>query len=49
MSKELDIKYNLGCEIRSNKGRTVIVLRNYDRFISLSGNYIISEMKFKLP
>jgi len=49
MSEELDNKFDLGCEVRSNKGKKVIILRNYDKFISLSGDYIIPEMKYKLP
>lgn len=49
MSEELENKFNLGCEVRSNKGKKVIVLKNYDNFISLTEKYIIPDMKFKLP
>jgi len=49
MSKELEKKFNLGCEVRANKGKKVIVLKNYNQFISLTGIHIIPEMKFKLP
>lgn len=49
MSKELSDKFKLDCEVRSNKGKKVIVIKNYDTFISLAGPYIISGMKYKLP
>lgn len=49
MSNELEKKFNLGCEVRSNKGKKVIVLKNYGQFIFLTGNHIIPEMRFKLP
>jgi len=49
MCEQLEKKFCLGCEVRSNKGRKVIVLKNYDQFILLCGKYIIPEMRFKLP
>ena len=49
MSKELDNKFSLNCEIRSNKGKKVIIIKNYNTFINLTDSYIISDMKYKLP
>ena len=51
MSKELMAKFNLECEIRSNKSKKVIVISNnsYPLFYSLVSSYIIPEMRYKLP
>lgn len=49
MKKELDKKWGLDCEVRTNKQKKIIVIRNYDTFISLTGSHIIPEMKYKLP
>lgn len=49
MATELDNKFSLNCEVRSNKQKKIIVIKNYDTFISLAGPYIISEMMYKLP
>lgn len=51
MSKELMEKFNLDCEVRSNKGKKVIIIkgRSYTLFIKITDPYIISEMKYKLP
>lgn len=49
MSQELNMKFNLNCEVRSNKGKKVIVIKDYDVFLLLTEKYIISEMKYKLP
>ena len=49
MCDQLNDKFNLDCEIRSNKGRKIIVIKNYSVFISLTDPHIISEMKYKLP
>lgn len=49
MVDQLIDKFNLDCEIRSNKGKKIIVIKNYSIFISLVDPYIISEMKYKLP
>lgn len=49
MIKQLNHKFNLSCEARSNKGKKIIVIRNYDVFISLVDNYLIDEMRYKLP
>jgi hypothetical protein len=47
--EELNIKFNLDCSIRSNKGKKIIVIKDYYAFISLTDAYIIPEMKYKLP
>lgn len=49
MADQLTEKFNLKCEIRSNKGKKIIVITNYPTFISLVDSYIISEMRYKLP
>lgn len=49
MAKELDDKFKLECEVRSNKGKKVIVIKNYENFLSLAGPHIIESMKYKLP
>lgn len=49
MAKQLYINFQLNCQIRSNKGKKVIVIKNYDNFIFLSGPHIIESMKYKLP
>lgn len=51
LSKELMAKFNFQCEIRSNKGKKVIVISNdsYPLFDKLVNPYIIPEMKYKLP
>lgn len=49
--KELTAKFNFECEIRSNKGKKVIVISNdsYPLFYKLVNPHIIPEMKYKLP
>lgn len=51
MCKELSDKFNLECEIRSNKGKKVIVIKSssYETFLSLIDPYIVEEMRYKLP
>lgn len=51
MSKQLSVKFNLECEVRSNKGKKVIVIKStsYGVFRSLVDPYIIPEMSYKLP
>ena len=51
MSKELMEKFNLDCEVRSNKGKKVIIIKgsSYTLFRKITDPYIISEMKYKLP
>lgn len=47
MSEELENKFNLGCKVRFNKGKKIIVINN-DEFIFYQKKYIIPEIKFKL-
>jgi hypothetical protein len=49
MSTELSKKFNLNCEVRSNKGKKVINSVSYSIFIKVIEPYIIPEMKYKLP
>lgn len=49
MKNELIEKFNLKCELRWNKKKRIIVITNYDIFISLIDPYIITEMRYKLP
>lgn len=51
MSNELSNKYNLDCEVRSNKGKKIIVIKSlsYSIFRDLVDPYIIPEMAYKLP
>lgn len=51
MTEQLSEKFNLDCEIRSNKGKKVIVIKSssYSTFLSLIDPYIIPEMRYKLP
>ena len=51
MAAELSIKFNLQCEVRSNKGKKVIVIKSmsYNNFLELTEHFIIKEMKYKLP
>ena len=51
MTAELIAKFNFDCEIRSNKGKKVIVIKNnsYPLFYKLVNPYILPEMKYKLP
>lgn len=51
MSKELSNKFNLICEVRSNKGKKVIVINSvsYPIFKNLIDPYILPEMMYKLP
>lgn len=50
LSKELSCKFKFQCEIRSNKGQKVIVIKNesYPLFYKLVNPHIIPEMKYKL-
>ena len=47
--QELNKKFNLDCEIRSNKGKKIIVIKNYSVFINLINPYIFPDMRYKLP
>jgi hypothetical protein len=51
MTEELQNKFNFNCEVRSNKGKKVIVIKSisYPIFRSLIDPYIIPEMTYKLP
>ena len=51
MSKELNEKINLECNIRSNKGKKIIVINSisYLTFRKLVDPHIISDMRYKLP
>ena len=51
MSKELNEKFNLDCNIRSNKGKKIIVVNSssYLIFSKLVDPHIISDMRYKLP
>jgi hypothetical protein len=44
-------KFNLLCEVRSNKNKKIIVIKNqsYQAFYDLINPYLILEMKYKLP
>ena len=51
MLEQLSEKFNLDCEIRSNKGKKIIVIKSssYSTFLSLIDPYILPEMRYKLP
>jgi hypothetical protein len=51
LADELIKKFNFDCEVRSNKGKKVIVIKavSYILFRELIDPYIISEMRYKLP
>ena len=51
MSQELSEKFTLNCEVRTNKGKKVIVIKSdsYPNFFKLVDPYIIPEMRYKLP
>ena len=51
MTQQLIEKFDLDCEVRSNKGKKVIVIKSvsYPTFLSLVDPYIIPEMLYKLP
>ena len=51
MAEQLSIKFDLEVEVRSNKGKKVIIIKSdsYPAFLSLIDPYIIPEMRFKLP
>ena len=51
MAEQLSNKFNLLCEVRSNKNKKVIVIKDssYPTFISLVDPYLVDEMRYKLP
>lgn len=51
MSEQLSSKFNLICEVRSNKDKKIIVIKDlsYQAFYNLINPYLIQEMRYKLP
>jgi hypothetical protein len=51
MSQQIMEKFNLDCEVRSNKRKKIIVIKSssYSTFLLLIDPYILSEMRYKLP
>jgi len=51
MSEQLSSKFNLLCEVRSNKNKKIIVIKNssYQTFYNLIDPYLVNEMRYKLP
>ena len=51
LSNELITKFNFECEVRSNKGKKIIVIchNSYPLFYKLVSPFIIPEMRYKLP
>jgi hypothetical protein len=51
MCKDLSEKFDLLCEVRSNKGKKIIVIHSssYGKFRKLVDPYLIPEMIYKLP
>jgi hypothetical protein len=51
MSEQLSGKFNLLCEVRSNKNKKIIVIKNssYQAFYNLIDPYLVNEMRYKLP
>jgi hypothetical protein len=44
-------KFNFDCEVRSNKGKIIIIIKgsSYTLFRDITDPYIPSEMRYKLP
>jgi hypothetical protein len=51
MSKHLQEKLKLECEVRNNKGKKIIVIKaeSYNIFRNLMDLFIIPEMTYKFP
>jgi len=51
MSEQISSKFNLLCEVRSNKNKKIIVIKNssYQAFYRLIDPYLVNEMRYKLP
>jgi hypothetical protein len=51
MTNELSVKFNLSCEVRSNKGKWIIVIKDesFVIFKNIINLYIIPQMIYKLP
>lgn len=51
MCDQISNKFELLCEVRSNKNKKIIVIKDtsYSRFYSLISPFVLEEMKYKLP
>jgi len=51
MSEQVSNKFNLLCEVRKNKNKKIIVIKDasFQIFYTLIKPYLIHEMKYKLP
>lgn len=51
MSEQLSSKFNLLCEVRSNKNKKIIVIKSssYQTFYNLIVPYLVKAMRYKLP
>jgi LAGLIDADG DNA endonuclease family len=51
MSQSLMNKFNFNCEVRTNKGKQIIIIKSesYNLFIKQVEPYMIPDMKYKLP
>ena len=51
MCDQISNKFDLLCEVRSNKNKKIIVIKDtsYPRFYQLINPYLLEEMKYKLP
>jgi LAGLIDADG DNA endonuclease family len=51
MCKDLSEKFSFLCEVRSNKGKKIIVIHSssYEKFRKLVDPYLLPEMIYKLP
>ena len=51
MAEQLSRKFNLLCEIRSNKEKKIIVISDssYKTLYNLIDPYLVLEMRYKLP
>lgn len=51
MAEQLNRKFNLLCEVRTNKNKKVIIIKDssYLTFYNLIDKYLVNEMRYKLP
>jgi hypothetical protein len=51
MANEISTKFNLDTYVKLNKNKNIIVIKSnsFDNFLKLTYNYIIPEMRYKLP
>ena len=51
MCDQISNKFELLCEVRSNKNKKIIVIKDtsYSKFYQLINPYLLEEMKYKLP